>query len=403
MPTPATTRTDAGAQALLICPDQTMCSELAPLVSHVLPGLRLTILKQYPDPGPAVGLAGGVHLCFVDADSDERRSGDLIRQLQQAAPSVQVIALLSNKSPDRILQCLRQGASEFLIRPFTTAELEPVLERVAQLSPAQARRHRARIILVAPVKGSCGASTLAATLAFQRKRLEADKMLLVDLDPLAGTLAFQLKLNAHFNFTDVLSRASALDQDLWRATVARCGELDVLLAPENPVDVAQEFRDPTPILQFARGLYDAIVVDCAGVFSDWFPLLAALSDHVLVVTTAELPSLLATQKALAYLHNAGIAQDQLRLIVNRYSRDAALSKDAIAAALQAEVYEFLPADFDAIRAALVDGKTVSPASPLGKAVATLAGRLSGHAPAAGRSRMPFLGGILRSFFSKATP
>ncbi len=403
METSGTKRTGTGAHALLVCPNQGMFSELAPLLSHHLPGVQLAQLKQYPESTAiATMTASGVRLVFVDAETDERRGQELIRQLQGAAAGIQVVALFSNNSPDRILQCLRHGASEFLIRPFTPEELKPVLERVAKISPALAGGQRAKVVLIAPVKGSCGASTLAANLAFQRKGLKSEKLLLVDLDPLTGTLGFQLKLKSNFSFADALSRASGLDEDLWRAMVARYGEIDVLLAPENPADIVHELRDPVPVLEFARRLYDTIVVDCAGVFSEWCPMLAAISDDVLLVTTGELPQLLATQRALAYLENHGIGRDRLRLIVNRYSRDGGLGKDAIAAALQSEIYQIIPADYDAVRTALVEGKTANPASAFGKAVASLASKVSGNSSAgAKRAKAPFLGGILGSIFSRA--
>ena len=45
---------------------------------------------------------------------------------------VQVLALLSGNDPDLILRCLRAGAIDFLIQPFTAEQFEAALAKVAR-------------------------------------------------------------------------------------------------------------------------------------------------------------------------------------------------------------------------------------------------------------------------------
>ncbi len=83
------------------------------------------------------------------------------------------------------------------------------------------------------MKGACGASTLAASLAFQWKRFEAKRVLLADMDASTGTISFLLKLKSTYSFIDALARAESLDADLWRGIVSQSGGIDVLLSPEH--------------------------------------------------------------------------------------------------------------------------------------------------------------------------
>ena len=140
--------------------------------------------------------------------------------------------------PDLILRCLRAGALDFLIQPFTADQLDAALAKVARMQPSGegAGKEPAKIFAVMPAKGACGATTIACNLAFQWKRLGAKKILLADLDPLTGTLSFLLKIKSIYSFLDALQRSHELDVDLWNAMVTPVNGVDVLLAPEMMVE-----------------------------------------------------------------------------------------------------------------------------------------------------------------------
>jgi Flp pilus assembly CpaE family ATPase len=67
----------------------------------------------------------------------------------------------------------------------------------------------------------------------------------------------------------------------------------------------------------------------------------------------------------------------VRLIVNRYDRHTGLSRDAIGTALHTEIFHIMPADYDAIQKALMDGKPIASSTNFGKSVGILVDRLSG--------------------------
>jgi pilus assembly protein CpaE len=397
--------------ALIICPNAGMLSELAPLLSHNLAGVQIQSVKEYPTAENLADLTSrmGVRLCFLDVESDSSRALALINELQIIDSSLQVVVTLSSNSPDLILRCLRQGASEFLMQPFSVDDLKPVLTRLSQLSPTITYGKGGKIICVAPTKGACGASTIAANLAYRRKTLGAGRLLLADLDPLTGTLSFLLKLKSNYSFLDAMNLASNLDGDLWRGVVSNVSGFDVVLAPENPMDTIQEMQDPAAVLEFTRQLYDLIIADCDNLFGEWGLTLARIADEVLLVTTNELPALQATQRVLAHLDRNRIERAKIRLIVNRYSRDVGLGKDAISTALHSDIFEIIPSDYDSVQRALVEGKPIPNTSPFGKSMLSLAEKLSGlprksSSPPTKKKakKAASLTGIFSSIFSKAT-
>jgi pilus assembly protein CpaE len=250
-----------------------------------------------------------------------------------------------------------------------------------------------------PAKGACGATTLACNLAFQFRRQGAKRVLLADLDPLAGTVSFLLKLKSSFSYMDVLLRGSELDPDLWRSTVTTTNGIDVLLSPDMAGGAPP--LDASPILDFARHQYDMVIVDTGSVYGPWNLSQARLATELLLVTTNELPALQAAQRALTYLDNNKIGKWKTRLVVNRYQQDVGLSREVIGTALHTEVFDTLPSDYDAIQKSLMEGKAAAATTAFGKGVVQLATKLGGTRDKPAKSASSGgISGLLGGFFSK---
>jgi pilus assembly protein CpaE len=392
----------ASRRAVIISPNLRMASELDPLLKTHLADVPVSHLRSYPSPRDLGGAMGsGSHLVFLDTVSDPEQAVQLLTEMARMGPSIQVIALLASNDPDFILRCLRAGAVDFLIQPFTGDQIEAAQAKLARLQPAAESRGKepAKIYAVMPAKGACGATTIACNLAFQWKRLGAKRILLADLDSLTGTLSFLLKIKSVHSFLDVLQRSFELDSDLWNAMVTQVNGIDVLLAPELMVEGSQDLKDPGPILEYARHNYDAVVIDAGGVYGEWNLNQARLANELLLVTTNELPALQATQRALSYLDTNRIGRWKIRLIVNRYHRDVGLSREVIGTALHTEVFEILPSDYEAVQKSLLEGKPIAASTAFGKGMIQLADRLGGRTDPAKKSSA--LGGLL-GLFSKTT-
>ena len=350
------------------------------MLAAQLPGSTVNYIRTYPSPRDVASAIGsGPHLLFLDAVTDYEQAIQLMTETSRLA-GVQVLALLTANDPDLILRCLRAGAIDFLIQPFTSDQLEAVLAKVARVQPAAEAQGKeaAKIFAVMPAKGACGASTVACNLAFQWRRQGAKRILLADLDLLTGTLSFLLKIKSMYSFADVLLRAGELDPDLWNAMVTNVSGVDVLLAPEMIVEGIQDARDPSPILDYAKHVYDIIVLDAGGVYGEWNLNQARAANELILVTTNELPALQAAQRALSYLDTNRIGRWKIRLVVNRYLRDVGLSREVIGTALHTEVFDSLPSDYEAVQSALMEGKPIPSSTPFGKGILQLADKLGGR-------------------------
>ena len=370
---------------LVVSADRKLKNELIPVLGQELPMAPLVDLSQMPDRRLIAEMASGERpaLIFLDVGIDKDGGLDALTLLSQGLIGVPVVVVLGGNDPDVILRCLRMGASEFLLRPVTSDQLQPVLARLVMRKGDGALTGGARVQVLMPVKGACGASTLASNLVFHWKRHGFKRIMLADFDPATGTIPFLLKLKPAYSFVDAMTRDTGLDSDVWRGLVTRHQDIDVLLSPEEPIDVDSTNADPSSLFDFARQSYDIITVDAPGPHGNWAHSLANLADELLLITTNELPALRAAQRVLQNFDRIGVDQAKIKLIVNRYSGEAGLNQEAIETALHTDVFHVVPSDYDAVQAALVEGKPIGPGSPIGKSLAQLADRLAGKRSSSG--------------------
>jgi len=385
---------------LLICPDGSVSTRLSPLLAEYLPFSAVTELKEYPTRSVLAEALEqqGCNLCFLDADSSRDWALALLNDLSLLDARLPVVALHAANDPEYILRARRQGGTEFMIQPFSADSFVPLMERiVAQYRNRPA--HSAKLCAVAPVKGACGASTLASNLAVHWRKLGAKRILLADLDPLAGTISFQLKLKQSYSFVDALSRGAQLDEDIWKGMVSTVGGVDVLLAPEQPVHGIDEAHSAVRILEFARALYDVVIVDAGGIYGQWNLSIVRHSDDLLLVTTNELPALQAAQRALVFLERHRVERAKVRVIVNRYNKEIGLNREAIEAGLRMDVFHLLPSDYADVQRALVEGKSLAAGTPVGKAMVELAEKLAGKKASSPAQKKSAFSGLF-SFLKK---
>jgi pilus assembly protein CpaE len=387
-------------KALFICPNQKIIRDLAPLLRKHLPTFSGHDLNYYPMRHQLAEVVGAEtpNLCLLEIGETTDAGLAIIPDLLRIDPKLPIIVVLPSNDPELVLRCLRQGASDFLIPPFTSEQVEGALQKIARLQPNRAIGGGGKVYCIMPAKGGCGASTISSNLAYQMKRGNK-RILLADLDPLAGTLSFLLKIKSNYSFMDALARSQDIDADLWKAVVTSRNGVDVLLSPEVMTEGMSDLKDASSIIEYARGVYDLVVLDTGSVYGDWNLSQAQLADEILLITTNELTSLQAVQRALSYLDANNVGRHKLRLVVNRYDRHTGLSKDVIGTALHTDIFHILPSDYEAIQKSLMEGKPMGIATSFGKSVIALVDRLAGSSEAPKKNSS--LSGLL-SLFSRTS-
>ncbi|MGB9612514.1 MAG: AAA family ATPase [Bryobacteraceae bacterium] len=235
------------------------------------------------------------------------------------------------------------------------------------------------LIAFAPVKPGAGASTLATQFAFTLRKMTGRRVLLVDLDTLAGAIAFHLKLSPNYSVLDAVARASSLDPGSWSALTVAAGGIDVLAAPDQPVAEQVDSNGLHDVLEFSRLFYDWVVVDLPAIFHRLSLFAVSEADAAYLVSTAELPSLHMARRAVGLLGQLGFSRDRFQILVNRLGRHSDLSVSDMEKIFGAPVFASLPDDPAPVHRMVTRVERLGRDSGLGRAIEELAAKATASA------------------------
>src|SRR5580692_10762860 len=305
---------EAEIAALLIAPDRGLAQQFVATLPQTRAFQILADLKSYP---PAQTLEVRIrqlkpHVILLDLASDLAAASDLIHFIAGLKPPVPVVGLHTHNDSDAILQSLRAGATEFLSAPFELASQRDAIARLRRLCGSEPAEDTGagHVVAFSSAKPGSGASTLATQTAFALRRLTGQRILLADFDLTGGTIGFYLKLSHHYSLVDALHHAEHLDATLWSSLAVRHGGLDILPSPAAPHADPIDGGKLRLLIDHARQLYDWIILDLPTVFSQTSLMAIAQCERAFLVSTAELPSLHLTRKAMGLIEQLGFPKDR---------------------------------------------------------------------------------------------
>jgi pilus assembly protein CpaE len=393
---------DPPITALLIAPDR----ELAQDFLNALPKTRafqvLADLKTYPTAQTLEIRARQLkpNVVLLDLSTDLVAATELIHFVVSLSPPVHVVGLHHRSDSHAILQSLRAGASEFLYAPFDTDTQRDAITRLRRLcvpeTPVQ--EEAGHVIGFSSSKPGSGASTLATQTAFTLRRLTNKRILLADFDLTGGTIGFYLKLTHQYSIVDALQHADHLDHALWGSLAVTHAGLDILPAPMAPYADAVDPARLRMLIDYARNMYDWVILDLPTVFSQTSLIAIAECERAFLVSTSELPSLHLTRKAMNMIQQVGFPQDRFQIVVNRVDKRDDLGAGNLEKLFNCPVHATLPNDYFSLHRAVTLGQPLGSDGELGKAIEATTARLSGalqdskKTAAAPREMKPVLSG-----------
>jgi pilus assembly protein CpaE len=375
---------DAQIAALLISPNR----DLAQQFSETLPQTKafqiLADLKSYP---PAQTLEIRVRqlkpdVVLIDLATDLEAATELIRFMAGMTPPLPAVGLHTHSDSTVILQTLRAGATEFLYAPFELSSQHDAIARLRRLCTPEVpvSTEAGHVVAFASSKPGSGASTLATQTAFSLQRLTGKRILLADFDLTGGTIGFYLKLSHNYSLVEALQHAEHLDPTLWNSLAVHHAGLDILPSPAAP------FADPIDggrlrvLIEHVRQLYDWVILDLPTVFSQTSLMALAECERAFLVSTAELPSLHLTRKAMGFIDHLGFPKDRFEVLVNRVDKRDDIGVANLEKVFNSPVHASLPNDYFSLHRVVTLGQPLGPEGELGKAIEKLAARLSGSNP-----------------------
>ncbi len=162
------------------------------------------------------------------------------------------------------------------------------------------------------------AVNFAAVLA-QRKQ----RSVLIDLDWVGNDVAMQLGAAPQYTLMEVAENLDRMDQALFESLVTRDPLGLMMVGPPDALEQRGHFSEHM-FREFATFLvekYDSVVIDGGRAVSDEMVLAAGqVSAAVFLVVTQEFPAIRNAQRYIGFLMRMGFTQDQIRVVVNQYTR-----------------------------------------------------------------------------------
>jgi pilus assembly protein CpaE len=283
---------------------------------EVAANLYIRVLQDL-ERNPGAGL-------IVDLSGDPESAIKAVEKAKQAAPDLFVIVSNFHADGETVIACMRAGANEFLLQPLKRTEFRDAIARLER-APKHAvagESKLGKLYTFIGAKGGVGTTTMTvnfASVLAQRKL----STVLIDLDWVGNDVAMQVGAAPQYTLMEVAENLDRMDQALFEGFVARDPLGFFLVGPPDALEQHGHFSDHM-FREFATFLvdkYDAVVIDGGRAVSNEVVMAASqVSAAVFIVIDQEFPAIRNAQRYITYLMRMGFNQDQLKVIVNRYTK-----------------------------------------------------------------------------------
>jgi pilus assembly protein CpaE len=271
-------------------------------------------LERHPHGGLIVDISADPELCIK-----------AVEKVKQAAPGLFVMVSSFQADGDTVIQCMRAGANEFLLQPVKRTEFRDAMGRLEHAPRTGVAGHQSKlgkIYTFIGTKGGVGTTTLATNFAavLAQRKVPA---VAIDLDWVGNDMSMQLGATPQYTLLEVAENMERMDQALFEGFVTRDPLGFFVVGPPDTLEHHGHFSEHVlrEFMTFLVEKYEAVVVDGGRSVSNELVLAAAqVSAGVFLVIDQEYPSIRNAQRYITYLMRMGFTQDQIKVVVNRYSK-----------------------------------------------------------------------------------
>ena len=200
-----------------------------------------------------------------------------------------------------------------------------------------------QLVTVFSAKGGCGKTTVSTNLAAALAKT-GRRVCIVDLDLAFGDVAIALQLFPERGIADLATRSGRLDRtSVAGAVTNHSTNLDALLAPVEPGAVENVSSDMVAeLFKVLKAMYDVVIVDTPPAFTDQVLTAFDASDHMVLLTTLDVPALKNLKLSLETLDLLGYSRDRFHVVLNRADSKVGLGVEDVQKTISMPIAAQLP-------------------------------------------------------------
>jgi pilus assembly protein CpaE len=304
-------------------------------------------------------------IAVIDFDKDIHQAIEAAAYIQQLFFSRAVLVALSGKQGrDTLLRAMRAGCNDFLSGEFDAAAFAETLNQLNQQWNTKAARNASRgsVLTFFGAKGGVGTTTLAVHIAIYLVQCHNKKTLLIDNHPQLGHACIYLGIDgSRYNFHELVRNLNRLDSELLRGYIAtHSSGLEVLSSPD--ICEGRKATDPESMAQtldFLRGEYDYVIVDCPTSLDETNLAVFDASNQVYLIATPEIGSVRDLSRHVDVLSQNEQNADKVKVVINRFAAQHAVSLEQIEKAIRLPIAFKLPNSYAEVVRSGVMGEPIS--------------------------------------------
>lgn len=307
--------------------------------------------------------------CIVIADiSDEtKKQLDVVKSIASENNNCKFILTSYKVDTNSVVDALRSGAKEFLGKPIIKDELLAVVNKVVeQIVSDKPVETKSKIISTFSNKGGLGKTTVAVNLAKELADITKERVVLLDLNMHLGDVTAFLDINPNYDIKYIIDNLDRADTDFLVATLEQYKYSSFYILADSP------YREPTSeietkdfikLLKVLRKTFSYIIIDNSSTFDHKAKEIFDESDMILLVTTANLPTLRNCQRCLNMFDKFDYKEDKLKIVLNRYISNEGYTVDDVEQVLNKKIYWQIPNNYFTVIEAINKGITLGELNP----------------------------------------
>ncbi len=285
------------------------------------------------------------NICLIDFDKDRRSATIVAEKIHASAPETAIFAVSTHSQPELIIQSMRSGCSEYLVKPIDREQILNAVARVAGRRKEKKETYKAQVIAFVGAKGGCGVTTLVTQLGALLAKSYSRKTLIIDLHPDMGDAALYLRLTKYnYHSFELLENTDRLDAEFLQSFILQHSSgLDVIPAPEA-VEPAHTIPSSAigHTFDFLSSRYEFVLVDLPPVLTAESLEVIRYCDQLYVITIAEVAAVRNVVRQLDYFHRKEISEDRIRVVLNRHQKRALITDEQIEKVIRRKIYWKVP-------------------------------------------------------------
>jgi pilus assembly protein CpaE len=244
---------------------------------------------------------------------------------------------------------IRSGARDFLPEPVGKSDLVASIQQVCSELRASATQGRAAVHAFVGAAGGVGSSFIAANIAHLLVAQARRRTALIDLDLNFASTAHHLNVTSQRGLLEALDEVATLDESaLVGFGAAHASGLRVFSSTADHAVLSKDISSDrlSSFITLLGQYHQDVVIDVPHSIDNLTATaIGAASDVYIVVQQSTLHVRNATRIARIFRDELGLPKQRLRLLVNRYDKNALLQLDDIGRAIGMEVSSTIPSHY----------------------------------------------------------